>query len=51
MSQAKAKKRKSSIKYKFLQEYRAAITTNNDINRFFNLLGVNFVLNKKENHV
>ena len=51
ISQAKAKKRKSSIEYKFLQEYKAAITIDNDINRFFNLLRVNFVLNEKENHV
>jgi hypothetical protein len=51
MSQVKAKKRKSSIKYKFLQEYKATIITNNNINRFFNFLRVNFVLNKKENHV
>jgi hypothetical protein len=51
MSRAEAKKRKSSIEYKFLQEYRAAIITDDDIDRFFNLLRVNFVLNEKENHI
>ena len=49
MSQAKAKKRKSSIKYEFLQEYKAAITTNNNIKQFFTTLEVKDILDKKEN--
>jgi len=51
MLRAEAEKRKSSIEYEFLQEYRAAIIIDDNIDRFFNLLGVNFVLNEKENHV
>jgi hypothetical protein len=37
------------MEFEFLQEYKATITTDNNIDRFFNLLGVNFILNKKEN--
>jgi hypothetical protein len=51
MSREEAEKRKSSMEYEFLQEYGATITTDNDIDQFFNLPGVNFVLNEKENHV
>jgi len=39
------------MEFEFLQEYKAAITTDDDIKRFFNLLGVNFVLNEKENQL
>jgi hypothetical protein len=44
-------KGKLSIEFEFLQEYKAAIKTNNNIKRFFNLLRVNFMLNEKENQV
>ena len=32
----------------FLQEYGSVVTANDDIERYFNSLGVNFVLNEKE---
>jgi len=38
----------TNLELEFLQEYKSAITTEDDIKRFFSLLGVQFVLNKKE---
>ena len=43
-----AEKAKLSIEMDFLQEYGSAVTADDDIERYFSLLGVNFVLNEKE---
>jgi hypothetical protein len=34
--------------FEFLEEYRAVVGTDDNVKRYFNLLGVNFVLNDKE---
>ncbi len=47
LSCEKSEMGKSSLEFDFLQEYRSSIITDDDIERYFNLLGVNFVLNKK----
>lgn len=40
---------KASMEIDFLQEYGSAITTDDDIDRYINIPGVNFILNKGEN--
>jgi hypothetical protein len=43
-----AEKAKLSMEMDFLQEYGSVVTADDDIERYFSLLGVNFVLNEKE---